>query len=478
MRALYIDEPELEFGGGKHVDIRFGLMHLGPLDVGGPRAPRQIELGLVGTTTTLEGTRKWLERCREEVAAKESRLSNLFPRFPGFRHGVAFDSEVVVSPELHRTIPKKALAPILEMDDLDAAAKAAAEIFLHEIGILLESRSCQAIGICVPTELVQLRDRQALRYLESGGQARPLDFHDYLKATSRNAAQVPLQLVLPSTYGGRMPAPPTGLGRAGRTIQDEATRAWNLHTALYYKAGGSPWRVPPGRDRYATCYVGISFPVTDDREYRFTSLAQVFDERGDGVIVRGGKVATTKKDRVPHLPEADAESLLRAALDRYYDAHKQYPARVVVHKSSEHSKDELAGFRRALSTHHVQLADFISFGARLDVRLFRSGKYPPLRGTLLELDERDLVLYTRGSVDFYRTYPGMYVPKPLAFRIDEAESTAEEIAREILALTKMNWNDTQFDHREPITLAASRRVGRILKHADRDNIATRYAFYM
>ncbi len=29
-----------------------------------------------------------------------------------------------------------------------------------------------------------------------------------------------------------------------RRLQDEATRAWNLHTALYYKAGGVPWRLP------------------------------------------------------------------------------------------------------------------------------------------------------------------------------------------------------------------------------------------
>ncbi len=67
-----------------------------------------------------------------------------------------------------------------------------------------------------------------------------------------------------------MPAPPTGLKGSRRTVQDEATRAWNLHTALYYKAGGKPWRVPPREDRYATCYVGISFPMTEDREYRFT----------------------------------------------------------------------------------------------------------------------------------------------------------------------------------------------------------------
>jgi hypothetical protein len=46
----------------------------------------------------------------------------------------------------------------------------------------------------------------------------------------------------------------------------------------------------------------------------------------------------------------------------------------------------------------------------------------------------------RGSVEFSSTYPGMYVPQPLALR----------------------QNNTQFDH-APITIRAARQVGNILK---------------
>ncbi len=31
----------------------------------------------------------------------------------------------------------------------------------------------------------------------------------------------------------------------------------------------------------------------------------------------------------------------------------------------------------------------------------------------MRLDDRQMVVYTRGSVEFFRTYPGMYVPRPL-----------------------------------------------------------------
>jgi hypothetical protein len=43
----------------------------------------------------------------------------------------------------------------------------------------------------------------------------------------------------------------------------------------------------------------------------------------------------------------------------------------------------------------------------------------------------------------------------------------------------MNWNNTQFDGREPLTLRTSGRVGQILRYASLGNaIATRYAYYM
>ena len=49
MRAEFLEEPELEFGAGTHVDIRYGLSAFGPLDRGTMTAPREIRVGLVGS---------------------------------------------------------------------------------------------------------------------------------------------------------------------------------------------------------------------------------------------------------------------------------------------------------------------------------------------------------------------------------------------------------------------------------------------
>jgi hypothetical protein len=73
----------------------------------------------------------------------------------------------------------------------------------------------------------------------------------------------------------------------------------------------------------------------------------------------------------------------------------------------------------------------------------------------------------------------MYVPRPLGFRCEETEQTPRFLAQEILALTKMNWNNTQFDNDEPITVKAARNVGNILKYvSENDLIQSRYSFYM
>lgn len=131
-----------------------------------------------------------------------------------------------------------------------------------------------------------------------------------------------------------------------------------------------------------------------------------------------------------------------------------------------------------MDQHKIKSHDFLVI-RESSLRVFRSGQYPPLRGTFLEMDGRRSILYTRGSISFYQMYPGMYVPR--AFEIDSVatETPARTLAQEILALTKMNWNNTQFDSALPITLRAARQVGAILKYVDQQSpMTSSYAFYM
>jgi hypothetical protein len=149
-----------------------------------------------------------------------------------------------------------------------------------------------------------------------------------------------------------------------------------------------------------------------------------------------------------------------------------------MHKSSYFDDDELRGFQAALESLSVNDADFMSLSSS-HVKLSRVGDYPPLRGTLLSLAPNDLVLYTKGSVEFFQTWPGMHVPSPKRVRIASANETPRFLAQEILALSKMNWNNTQFDGAEPITLRAARQVSKVLRYCPENQLPeTRYSFYM
>lgn len=89
------------------------------------------------------------------------------------------------------------------------------------------------------------------------------------------------------------------------------------------------------------------------------------------------------------------------------------------------------------------------------------------------------MLYTRGTVDFYKTYPGAYVPKPLKVTVYEQDSSLESLCQEILGLTKMKWNNTQMDGRLPITLECARKIGDIMKYVSpTEKPQVSYSFYM
>jgi hypothetical protein len=172
--------------------------------------------------------------------------------------------------------------------------------------------------------------------------------------------------------------------------------------------------------------------------------------------------------------------LTRTALQSYRKEHGNYPARLVVHKTSRFHPEEREGFQKAIEQSEIEIADFIWMPRRSAVRLFRNGVYPPLRGTAMRLDDEQTILYTRGSVDFFRTYPGLYVPNPLVLHAQRRDTPDWNLLlKETLALTKMNWNGTQFDGALPITLKAARQVGDILKYVpDGTTPDPRYRFYM
>ncbi|WP_088892392.1 argonaute/piwi family protein [Leptolyngbya ohadii] len=488
MKIDFLQEPELEFGdSGRHIDIRFGMMQHKPLDYDSNDAPKKIQLGLVGTAETIEGLEAWLEKCRQGIEPKQSKQPYLFPEFPGFGEDDNLPMTISFDTRRNGTISSKEIEKLLKCDDRNTLIQKTVELFIEEFRYIDEKTSPDVLICALPESLLERmldipepEDSQEAPILKRKHEPKiELDFHDLLKAKAMTLKN-PTQVVLPATYNAAKRTKKNSVRKQkNQPIQDEATRAWNLYTALYYKALGTPWRLVRDPRELTTCYIGVSFYRTLDRSKLLTSTAQIFNERGEGVILRGGQAELSKDDKQPYLPASDAAELLSNAFALYRREHRTLPARVVLHKTSRFIPEELEGFQDALDKHGVDVAEFISFDRTGGTRLFRSGKYPPLRGTFMSLDESTHILYTRGSIDFFSTYPGMYVPRPLKFRCESVEGTPKALAQEILALTKMNWNNTQFDRSDPITIRAARQVGQILKYIDKnDQLEFHYRFYM
>lgn len=291
MKLTHLSEPVLEFGGAmRHVDIRFGLMDYGPFDFGTEGAPKRIKVGIVGSAETVEGTTRWIETCRTGFDAKPSRQPNLFPAFPGLSFEETFRCEFITSDELHRVLPAREIARLVAVPGQREMTKAVVESIAEEIGVLAERTvKPEVVLVALPIEIIErtynARDAAPSGDDEDkGDEAGPdLDFRGMLKASCMRL-HLPIQLLWPTTFDPAYKIPRKLKENSDRRTQDPATIAWNLLTALYYKAGGLPWRLARDARQLRTSFVGLSFYRSVEGEHVHTSTAQMFDERGEGLI--------------------------------------------------------------------------------------------------------------------------------------------------------------------------------------------------
>ncbi len=479
MKSSVIGEPQLEFGTGQHVCPRAGIAYHSVYDVKMKARRERILIAGIGTSDGLSDLGKWLYACRDTIPPKaESRQPRLFPGFCGFRSDMGFHCEFQYEDEITRTVNNSEVKNLLKIKDWDRQVTEAADLYYRHAKFLAQNRVVDVIVCVLPEELYKVvvveKDDEVEEDIETDRDDEERDriemnFRRLLKARCMHLGK-PIQIVRQVSLGYNVLAQ-----------QDDATKAWNFCTALYYKANQTaPWRLEQNPNRPSVCYVGIGFFRSRDKKSVQTSLAQVFDELGNGVILRGTPAELDKDDRRPYLNETQAHDLMIRALDEYETALQNSPSRVVIHKTSNFRDAEVSGFSQALNAARVRAKDFVTIH-ETPIRLFRSGFYPPLRGTHVELSRERHLLFTRGSVPYYGTYPGLYIPQPLEIRVVQSDESAETICREILALTKMNWNNTQFDGKYPITILCSRNVGRIMKYLDpekHEEPQIRYSFYM
>jgi hypothetical protein len=485
-------------------DPKEGILLHGPYTVAEQgRHPAELPIGTIGTDGALEGLHRWLDSCGSPIPGKSDQPL-LHPEFPGFSAASPFRSALVRDPRWDGRFSTREIESITDEDDPRARFNHAVKLVTDKIQHLADRDDPpRVILVALPPEIIKncwsvrglggpagdamsALDKRILRKRRSKDVERrqmllfdqldklepamkeELVYRNFRRAVKARAMQwnVPIQLIQPGIYDGQT------------TRQPPCTVAWNFFVALYYKAGGFPWVLE--RFNAGECFAGVSFHrhVSDSRVGVYSSLAQVFSNRSDGVVLRGDRFEWNDKElgRSPHLSAEHAEKLAQKVVKLYEAEHNRRPSRVVFHKSSDYWPEELAGFKRGLAD--VADYDLVSLSQRA-TRLFREGDYPPVRGTHACIAGKMHILYTMGYIPFLRGYPRGYVPDPICVTDHHGQSSPERICRELMALSKMNWNCADFATSQPITLRFSRQVGDIMSELQEGQVPRgSFKFYM
>lgn len=485
----YLAEPELRFGHGQTArNPKDGLFIFGPMI--DQRKPAEMRVGVVGTPDCIASYRRWVASINGYLPASDPTSPHQSP-FPGFE--ATFKTRWSPNPVVE--IPISATDIVNSIHIADRYLAIYETVSLFENVILKKLReddvAVDVWFVVIPEEVyvlgrplsklrkqdrIEVRGRisarQGYKFLrepsmfpEDNDQAEiykyEINFHHQLKARLI-ASKAVVQIVRDTS----LVAPSQGSERQTRRLQDPATLAWNLCTTAFFKAGGRPWKLDRVRD--GVCYVGLVFKKssTDPTSGNACCGAQMFLDSGDGLVFKGAVGPWySVENKEFHLPADEAKKLIETVVQSYKDAHGFPPKELFIHGRTRFSDDEWQGFVSGTPPETSIVG--IRIARSQELKLFRPGKTPVLRGTWFELNRRKAVLWTMGYIPELQTYPGREVPNPMSVEICRGEADLETVLADVMGLTKVNFNACVYADGLPVTLRFADAVGEILTAAPR-----------
>ncbi|PIX54856.1 MAG: hypothetical protein COZ50_05770 [Zetaproteobacteria bacterium CG_4_10_14_3_um_filter_54_28] len=493
--VTFIPEPTLTFRYGQQLQYsRDGLYLYGPVDAADTR--RQIRYGFIGTKEGLGRFERWAQQVSSFIGTPPPRrgAKAIEPHhvpFPGFSE--AFNAIWSVRPtKVIDDIDEKDLHRRIHIANRHEAIKAVVDVFverliaeqkrnedppsfwyvvlpefIYELGRPMSSvpKGERVAG------LITLSERNALKLATQptlfGFDEEQAEVYKYEKNFRRQLKarlldhQIVTQIVRESTL-----TPNDFLNTKGepkRRVEDPATIAWKLCSGSYYKSGGRPWQI--ANMRPGVCYVGLVYKRQEQGGTSRHSVcaAQMFLSDGEGVVFRGALGPWFHPDTKQfHLDQEAAARLVGTVLNEYKSRHGQDPKELFIHAKSSFSDDEWAGFQAACQGTLTNIVGVQIADAWDQLKLFRSGEYPVIRGTAMVTGEKSGFLWTSGFVPRLGTYMGPDTPNPVQVSIRRGEATLTTVMSDILALTKINFNTCLFNDRMPVTIRFADAIGDIL----------------
>ncbi|MGE0175251.1 MAG: hypothetical protein AB7T49_20870 [Oligoflexales bacterium] len=500
----FIEEPLLAFRYGQTMEHpKDGLYSFGPPEH--PDNPDSVHVGVIGTASGIKIFKAWGEKIKGPIMPDSDKPQ--YSLFPGFK--AAFKADWFYQKGASIEISEETLRQYSRITDPYERVGKMATLYADQLlNYHRKSEQTPKVWFVIIPEYVfthgrpesnaakgeqvtsnyylsprQIKSKaasgQQLLSFEGQEEAEKLtqyevNFRNQLKARLLGK-QIVTQIIRETTLA------PTEFTKANgyliRTVQDAATIAWNLCTTAYFKSGGKPWKLADIRP--GVCYIGLVFKRQRAKEKgNACCAAQMFLDSGDGLVFRGADGPWySRETKEYHLDREAAEELIRRAVEAYRNEADEYPKELFIHSKGHFSDDEWQGFQAAVSPETKLVG--VRIQDSKDIKLFREGDWPVIRGSALYLSDKLGYLWTRGFVARLDTYYGADVPNPILVEIDKGNGDLQQVMEDVMALTKVNFNACLYGDGMPVTLRFADRVGEILTSAPlTDKAPLPFKFYI
>ncbi len=487
-----LPEPLIEFRYGQKVhDPHDGLSLFGPYDTDLPSHKKSITYGVLGTKEGIDFFNRWSEKMNGPILTDRDKNKKIWPDFPGF--DVAFESSWPKNSSWTYEINRNELLNCTLLKDHYKRTSAVVDKYLEGIKLTQKRDESFDVLVCIVPDEVWLNCRykskvsRGIGYKPSkkeiNGRRRgqkslydfgetgiddsekwtveiynySLDFRRQIKARSM-AYSIPIQIIRESTLvlDDKQKDKKRGLTQL-------SDRAWNLSTALYYKAGGKPWKLFTARK--GVCYIGISFKKIKPAEKDTTACcaAQMFLDSGDGIVFLGDEGPWySPLEKQYHLDKDSAKKLLEGILTTYGEMKGEKLEEIFLHSRSIISNEEFSGYKEACPDNVKLVGVRVRPTSRFELKLYRPGRMPVIRGTYLKINDKSSYLWGTGFKSRLETYDGSEVPIPLRIDLQHGDSNIDQVTSDIFGLTKLNYNACKLGYSQPVTIGFSNAVGEIL----------------
>ncbi|MDR0604750.1 MAG: SIR2 family protein [Bacteroidales bacterium] len=256
---------------------------------------------------------------------------------------------------------------------------------------------------------------------------------------------------------------------------------WALSASIYAKKGGILWR--PEALHNNTAFVGVGYAVSKERGTS-VGCSQLFDASGTGLRLLLRKINDPQFiHKNPFMKTDEARQMMGLLREQYYKSNPSAKLeRIVIHKTTFFTQDEIQGFTQALEgiddIELLQIQEFTPWrGIRYENISIDSNvyNYAIKRGTVLQLSDNRYLLWTHGCVkseelkgktmNYYKG--GRGIPQPLMIKRFYGKATGDVLTKEILMLTKMNWNSGDSLYKNlPVTLDFAKILARMSKQKE------------